>query len=250
MTGYGGSIGDGGPIGDAGPARRRSLVGRIIFWSLTGLAAATVLGGFAWTFASLRGYVIPARSMENTVPAGARVLAEQGRAARRGDLVILLLPPQATGQLPGLVIKRLIGLPGDHVACCDAHGRVTVDGRPLSETYLYPGDRPSAVSFSVTLRKGQIWVLGDHRIISFDSRGFGPLPMSAITGRVVLIGGNGSTREVRTPPAFITDGLAPPDHRPPLPLAPLGTAGAGAIALLALAVFGLIRTLLRLGRRS
>jgi signal peptidase I len=66
-----------------------------------------------------------------------------------------------------LVVRRVIAVPGDRVSCCDAHGRVLVDGKALDETYLYPGDAPSKSRFSVTLADGQYWLLGDHRSIAF-----------------------------------------------------------------------------------
>lgn len=209
-------------------------------------------GGLAWALVSLRPLTDPARSMEPAIPAGSRLLAEQGGVVRRGDLVLFPLPGTAPGP-PGLVIKRLIGLPGDHVACCDARGRVTVNGRPLDETYLYPGDSPSAVPFSVVLRRDQAWVLGDRRVISYDSRGYGPVRLSSIVGRVVLIASKGSFFfiPVRTPHTFVADGLAPPDQRALWPAAALGTASAGLCAVVALTVFGLVRFVVRprAGRR-
>jgi signal peptidase I len=91
-------------------------------------------------------------------------------------------------------IKRVIGLPGDHVACCDARGRITVNGVPLREgDYLYPGERPSDQSFHVTVPPGRLWVMGDHRADSDDSRGHrndpgsGTIPESAVVGRAFLI---------------------------------------------------------------
>ena len=235
--------GAGWPQTTAAPARRRA--GRIVFWILTGLAAAVLVGGFASAFASVQALTDPATSMEPTIPAGSRLLAERGSAVRRGDLVIFSLPA-AVGP-PGLVaVKRLIGLPGDHVACCDSRGRVTVNGKPLDETYLYPGDSPSADPFSVVLRKNQAWVLGDRRTVSYDSRGYGPVRLSSVIGRVVLIARKGSFffTPVRTPHTFVADGLAPPDRRAPWPAA-LAVASAGLCALAALTVFGLVRLVVR-----
>lgn len=235
--------GPAGLPGTAVPGSRRAA--RVIFWTLTALAAAVMVGGLTWALTFLRPYSDPATSMENTIPAGGRFLVEPGAAVRRGDLVLFEFPGQ-TGP-SGVAVKRLIGLPGDHVACCDAHRRVMVNGKPLDETYLYPGDAPSVGSFSVVLRAGQMWVLGDHRSVSYDSRGYGPVAVRSIKGRVVLIAGNGSFTftPVRTPATFVADGLAPPDRRDVWPLTPLLAGSAGLYALLALTVFGLVRLVVR-----
>ena len=91
-------------------------------------------------------------------------------------------------------IKRVIGVPGDQVACCDASGRLTVNGVPLNEkSYLYPGNPPSVVKFSITVPPGRLWVMGDHRSVSYDSRGHrgdpggGTIPESQVIGRAFVI---------------------------------------------------------------
>jgi signal peptidase I len=92
------------------------------------------------------------------------------------------------------LIKRVIGLPGDQVACCDAQGRVTVNGVPLIEqSYLYPGAAPSLIRFNIKVPPGRLWVMGDNRFYSADSRehmgdpGGGTVPESAVVGRAFVI---------------------------------------------------------------
>jgi len=99
----------------------------------------------------------------------ATVRAKNGRvseAFRSGLIFVGLLPADSDEHL----IKRLIGLPGDKVVCCDAEDRVTVNGVPIDEPYLYPGDQPSRDAFSVTVPPGKLWMMGDHRSVSEDSR--------------------------------------------------------------------------------
>ncbi|MGH3167103.1 MAG: signal peptidase I, partial [Trebonia sp.] len=93
-----------------------------------------------------------------------------------------------------IFVKRVVGLPGDHVACCNAEGQITVNGVPLSESsYLYPGNAPSTQKFSITVPPGRLWMMGDHRAISYDSRGHmgdpggGTIPESAVLGRAFVI---------------------------------------------------------------
>ena len=173
------------------------------------------------------------------------MLAGLGSAVRRGDIIILRLPSGFSTKIStgGDYVRRVIGLPGDRVACCDSRGRVTVDGKPLNETYLYPGDRPSEEPFSVTLGAGQLWVLGDHRSIAIDSRIWGPVPEGELAGRVEEF------PQVQTPQTFVAEGLAPPDGRTPTVLIPLALGSLAVLALLALTVFGLIRTVIRRRRR-
>jgi signal peptidase I len=168
-------------------------------------------------------YSIPSQSMENTVLPGDRVLVNKliyhFRGIARGDIVVFngtgsWDPPAGPASGDPLVrffdgvlsdlglrsegtdyIKRVIGLPGDHVACC-TDGKVTVNGVPLTESsYLYPGAAPSATPFTVTVPRGRLWVLGDNRPWSCDSRcemaegapEFGTIPENEVAGRAFLI---------------------------------------------------------------
>jgi signal peptidase I len=165
-------------------------------------------------------YRIPSASMENTLQVGDRVLVNKlvyhFRGIDRGDIVVFSgqnswgpdAPPPSSDPVVRIwddvlsdiglhssqtyYIKRVIGLPGDHVACC-TDGKVTVNGVPLTETsYVYPGDRPS-FSFSVIVPPGHVWVMGDHRSDSDDSRwhtnnpGGGAIPENEVVGRAFLI---------------------------------------------------------------
>jgi len=170
----------------------------------------------------VQAFFIPSGSMQNTLAINDRVLVNKVvyhiRGIDRGDIVVFngegswdFGGPTAPSNpalrfldaVEGVVgithgsdvyIKRVIGLPGDHVACCNAHGQVTVNGVPLSEaSYLYPGNPPSRQSFSITVPPGRLWVMGDHRDISYDSRGHmgdpggGTIPESAVLGRAFVI---------------------------------------------------------------
>ncbi|WP_443089395.1 signal peptidase I [Yinghuangia sp. ASG 101] len=149
----------------------------------------------------VQAFYIPSGSMEQTIGVGDRVLVDKftpwfGAKPERGEVVVFRDPggwlddkhksdpPPVVKQLKqamvfvGLLpsddeqdlIKRVIGVGGDTVACCDASGRVTVNGVPLDEPYIHPGDAPSTLPFSVKVPKGRLWVMGDHRSDSADSR--------------------------------------------------------------------------------
>jgi signal peptidase I len=230
----------------APPARQhKRRVGRIVFWVLVGLALAVLVASIAIPVVTIQPYLEQSTSMQPTLAPGDRILAVQGSSGiRRGDIVVLRVPAKISGT-DDLFVKRVIGLPGDHVACCDAKGRITVNGKPLSENYLYPGNPPSRTSFSVTVGKGEIWVMGDHRNISVDSRKWGPVPASGVVGQVILVGHGSSFAAVRTPRTFVSDGLAPADTRLDL-YAGLAIAAAASLAvLLLLAIFGIIRFAIR-----
>jgi signal peptidase I len=238
------------PVATLVPQARRGwrLARRIVFWVLVGLATAVLISSLAILVRTFRGFVDGSPTMENTVKPGQRLFVAVGTGVRRGDVVVLHVPATATG--PGnTFVKRVIGLPGDHVACCDARGRVTVNGKPLDETYVHPGDPPSRVTFSVTVGQGKVFVLGDHRNISVDSRTWGPVSERGIVGRVVLVMRGSSFVALRTPRTFVSDGLAPPDSRPDLYLRLALAVPASVAALLILAIVGITSSVIR-GRRS
>jgi signal peptidase I len=172
-------------------------------------------------------YRIPSSSMEDTLLTGDRVLvnklAYHVRGIARGDIVVFSgegswgsttgapdpSPPSnpllraGYGMLADIgvystqtyYIKRVIGLPGDHVVCC-VNGEVTVNGVRLDETsYLFPGASPSIQRFNVIIPPGRLWVMGDNRAISDDSRGHksggfaanGTVPENEVAGRAFMI---------------------------------------------------------------
>lgn len=222
-------------------------IGRMVFWVLFGLAAVLLVTSITIPIVTIRPHRVPSISMENTVLPGDEILVASGSGIRRGDVVVLRVPVAISGD-NGLFVKRVIGLPGDHVACCSG-GHVTVDGKPLEESYLYPGDPPSRTSFSVTLGRGQIWVMGDHRKFSSDSQGWGPVPASGVVGRAVLVEHSLSFTALRTPHTFVTDGLAPADTRSDIYVVLALLAAVSALALLVLAITGITRFMIR-QRRS
>ena len=91
------------------------------------------------------------------------------------------------------MVKRVIGVGGDHIVCCDKAGLLTVNGTAITEPYIFAGNKPSDMDFDVTVPKGKIWVMGDHRGASADSRyhqediNKGFVPLSRVTGRVVAV---------------------------------------------------------------
>ena len=90
-------------------------------------------------------------------------------------------------------VKRVVGLPGDHVVCCDANGLMTVNDVAVNELYLYPGDQPSDLTFDVTVPPERVWLMGDHRSDSSDSRahlgdpGGGMERLDDVIGRAALV---------------------------------------------------------------
>jgi signal peptidase I len=203
--------------------RRRSAVREIPLLVGVAVLIALVLKTFL-----VQAFVIPSGSMEQTIRIGDRVLVDKftpwfGSEPHRGDVVVFHDPggwladeqtakkndPVVVKQFKegltfiGLLpsdnekdlIKRVIGVGGDHVKCCDAQGRITVNGVPLTEgDYIYPGDAPSVQSFDITVPQGRLWVMGDHRGDSADSRFHqntpygGTVSEESVVGRAMVIG--------------------------------------------------------------
>lgn len=160
---------------------------------LSGLAVAVgcvlFLGGFVWGAVAYVPYTVPTSSMAPTVASGDRVLAEriEGDEVRRGDVVVF--EDAAWGDVP--MVKRVVAVGGDTVGCCDGRGRLTIDGTPVAEPYVTEGERAAQEGFpSTTVPDGMIFLLGDHRGDSVDSRshlaesGGGAIPRDAVEGRV------------------------------------------------------------------
>jgi signal peptidase I len=211
--------------------RRR---GRAVFWGLFGLAVVAVVAGILLGARSMRAYRDPSTGMEPAIRPGDRLSVLVSQNVRRGDVIVFTRPG-----LDVAYVKRVIGLPGDNVRCCNGQGRVMVDGKPLDESYVGPDGPPSQSRFSVRLGPGQLWVMGDNRNASLDSRSWGPVPASGIAGRVVE--DVSAARTLRTPQTFVTEGLAPPDHRAAPDAGPIAVAGSGLLAVIVLTVFGTIR---------
>ncbi|MEU2749595.1 signal peptidase I [Streptomyces collinus] len=175
---------------------RFALVSRLSSWIPGGRITLTLLVCLLFllllsTFV-LRPFQIPSGSMEQGLRIGDRVLVNKlayrfGAVPQRGDIVVF----DGTGYFGHAdYIKRVVGVGGDRVVCCDREGRIQVNGRPVDESgFLYPGDSPSAVPFDVVVPGGTLFVLGDHRSDSSDSRdhlgspGGGMIPVGDVVGR-------------------------------------------------------------------
>ncbi|RCH64683.1 signal peptidase I [Streptomyces sp. SDr-06] len=229
--------------------RRRSAVREIPLLIVVALLIALVLKTFL-----VQAFVIPSGSMQQTITIGDRVLVDKltpwfGSEPERGQVVVFKDPggwlkdehKASSGEDPVVVkqvkqgltfigllpsdneqdlIKRVIAVGGDTVKCCDKDGRITVNGRPLDEPYVHPGNPPSLIQFEVKVPQGRIFVMGDHRSNSADSRYHlddghqGTVPVSGVVGRAVVVAWPfAHWRRLEVPSAF-----------GPVPAAPGGSA--------------------------
>jgi signal peptidase I len=186
---------------DTQPPRRRSSLLGFLRDLVVILLVAFLISFLLKTFL-VRSFYIPSGSMEHTLEVQDRILVNQLVpqliGVERGNIVVFKDPGgwlnqpgsvvaaepnpiERVLQVVGLaadtssdyVVKRVIGIGGDHVVCCDANGRVTVNGVPLDEPYIVIPDgqtRASAIDFDVTVPEGSVWVMGDNRYSSLDSR--------------------------------------------------------------------------------
>ena len=185
----------------------------------------------------VQAFYIPSPSMEPLFIKNDRILVQKvsywgGGNPSRGDVIVFRDPPDAhwlqptdigsptgikkvmevVGLYPagGHLVKRVIGIGGDEVKCCDSQGRVTVNGKPLDEkAYLPKGTVPSLTTFDVKVPQNHVWVMGDNRGNSCDSRchmgdpGGGFIADDLVVGKVFsLVWPLGRARVVNKPHTF------------------------------------------------
>lgn len=201
-----------GAVVSVRPWRRRVLVAGV----------AGVIGLLLFSAFVVQPFLIPSGSMEPTLRVGDRVLVNKlayrfGAEPERGDVVVfdgtgsfvredldanpVAAPARWAVASLGLAeppdtdfVKRVVGVGGDRVVCCDARGRLRVNGTAVDETYLHPGDTASGAPFDIVVPQGTLWMLGDHRSRSSDSRdhlgspGGGMVPVERVIGRVDWLG--------------------------------------------------------------
>jgi signal peptidase I len=209
---------------DAGPAEPQTT-GQAVLSAVTEvvvvLSMALALSLVIKTFL-VQAFFIPSQSMQDTLQVGDRVLVSKltpgPLSLHRGDVVVFKDPggwldaqpdaaespirhaltvaltfvgllPQDSGEH---LIKRVIGMPGDTVMCCDAKGRLQVNGTPTDETYVRAGSKPSTETFTVTVKADHLWVMGDNRSQSYDSRFHrelddGQVPTKNVVGKAFVI---------------------------------------------------------------
>ena len=195
-----------------------SLLKELPFLVIVALVASLFIKTFLVQF-----FYIPSGSMENTLQIKDRVAVNKipfiSNSINRGDVVVFRDPDNwlpemvdygtnkylataksalvSVGVLPNpakqYLVKRVIGVAGDHIVCCSVDNNLIINDIPVTEPYIYAGNKPSEMTFDVLVPEGKIWVMGDHRGASADSRyhqediNKGFVPVSKVTGRVVAV---------------------------------------------------------------
>ena len=198
--------------------RKRSFFQEFPFLIVVALVVSLLIKSFLVQF-----FFIPSGSMENTLQIDDRVAVNRlpfiSNNIKRGDVVVFRDPDNwlpaadmetapfviakakaalvAVGVLPNpakqYLVKRIVGVEGDRVICCTTTGKITVNGQEMIEPYIFAGNVPSDMNFDVTVPKGKLWVMGDHRGASADSRfhqddiNKGFVPLNRVTGRVLAV---------------------------------------------------------------
>ncbi len=167
------------------PSRTRSSAKSIVEW-LGVILGALLVALLIKTFL-LQAFYIPSRSMEPTLRIGDRVLVNKlsykMHDINRGDIVVFERPPDEPPDAIKDLIKRVIALPGETIS--SENGHVFIDGRPLEEPYLEPGTLTENLPPTL-VPEGRIFVMGDNRGDSRDSRYFGPIDEDLVVGRAFV----------------------------------------------------------------
>ncbi|MEU5403098.1 signal peptidase I [Streptomyces sp. NPDC005963] len=166
----------------------RGRLGSVLSSVAVAVGCVLFLGGFAWGAVVYRPYTVPTDSMAPTVDIGDRVLAQRidGDEVRRGDIVVFR--DAGWGDLP--MVKRVVAVGGDEVTCCGDGGKLTVNGVSIEEPYLSAGGPASPANFTAEVPRGQLFLLGDERMGSLDSRthledpGQGSVARTAVEARL------------------------------------------------------------------
>jgi signal peptidase I len=213
--------------GEAVAKRRRNRGVKLFIRDIVLILIAAIIISVGIKTFLIRSFYIPSASMENTLQINDRIIVNELVPKlvplKHGDIIVFKDPGGWLDEHPPVVnqnafatgvdwvlsvvglsapdsndhlIKRVIGLPGDTVACCNALDQMTVNGIPIVEPYLkLPAGvtRPSATDFKVVVPKDSLWVMGDNRYDSKDSRyntatpSKGFVPYSDVVGRAILI---------------------------------------------------------------
>ena len=167
------------PTEPAQPTRAR----RLRPWPLLAVVLVLAVAGGWWLRGNVIGsYRVESGSMEPTLCAGDEVLVDktvQPQELHRGDLVVVAAPNDGS-----LVVKRVVGLPGDRVAIRDA--LLFVDRHRVSEPYVDHSRIDALFYGPIVVPPSQLWVMGDNRAVSIDSRDYGGVPFANLRGRVLL----------------------------------------------------------------
>ena len=196
-----------------GAGKEASIVREVAVIVVVALVLSVLVRSFV-----AQAFFIPSASMEGTLQVQDRILVSklstELSGVHRGEIVVFVDPggwlPEAVpptgasgvirrvrmwvGLLPADtgedLVKRVIAVAGDHIVCCDARNRIVLNGIPLVESYLKPGDGTEQVRFDVTVPPGRVFVMGDNRGDSEDSRfhldvAAGSVPVANVVGRVV-----------------------------------------------------------------
>ncbi|MFI1651784.1 signal peptidase I [Streptomyces avidinii] len=241
----------------------RGGLGNVLSGIAVAIGFALFLGGFVWGAVVYRPYTVPTDSMMPTVRPGDRLLAQRidGAEVRRGDVVIF--SDSLWSDSP--MVKRVVGIGGDTVKCCGAGGELTVNGTALDEPYadttrpdtglaMPPGQTaPTGTPFEVTVPEGNLFLLGDRRAASLDSRahlqeaGQGTVPRSAVSARVDALAWPSMTMVERPATyAALPGGISRPG---PLRLQVVAVLAGAALVVLG-AAYGPVARVLGRGRRK